>query len=140
MGKTRRSFIHISDVNSALYKIMKNGKIGETYHISTNKYVSLKQLTDEIIVLMKINNKSFLKLSKKDRVGKDHRYHLSSNKLSKEIKWSSKIKLEEGLLDTLKWINLSYNKLRNEKLIYEHKKYKKNINTWWWWLCWITFI
>ena len=35
-GKSLRSFIFIDDALATL-KIMKKGKIGETYHISTNK-------------------------------------------------------------------------------------------------------
>jgi dTDP-glucose 4,6-dehydratase len=122
MGKTRRSFIHISDVNSALYKIMKSGKIGETYHISTNKYVSLKQLTDEIIVLMKINNKSFLKLSKKDRVGKDKSYLLDSKKIRNKLKWKDQISLKNGLIDTINWINKNFKIVKKLSLKYKHKK------------------
>lgn len=118
-GLSSRSFIHINDACDAVFEILRKGNIGQTYHISTNSFITIKDLVKKINKLM--NVKKMYSYSK-DRVGKDHRYHLSSNKLKKEIKWSSNIKLEEGLLDTMKWINLNYNKLKNEKLIYEHKK------------------
>ena len=47
-GRSFRSFIHIDDVSNALYLILKNGKVGETYHISTNKLISIKKLVDFI--------------------------------------------------------------------------------------------
>lgn len=118
-GLSSRSFIHITDACDAVYEILRKGNIGQTYHISTNSFITIKDLVKKINKLM--NVKKMYSYSK-DRVGKDHRYHLSSNKLKKEIKWSSNIKLQEGLLDTMKWINLNYSKLKNEKLIYEHKK------------------
>ena len=38
----------------------------------------------------------------KDRPGHDVRYALNSNKIKKEIKWKSKIKIEKGLEETFK--------------------------------------
>tara|TARA_B100000989_G_C19481496_1_gene445351 strand:+ start:385 stop:1359 length:975 start_codon:yes stop_codon:yes gene_type:complete len=118
-GLSSRSFIHISDVCEAVYKILLKGKIGQCYHISTNSYITIKKLVEKINKLMNIENMySF----SKDRIGKDHRYHLSSKKLKKKLRWSSKIKIDKGLEDTLNWIESNYKFLRNEKLIYEHKK------------------
>ena len=47
-GLTFRSFIHINDVNEALYKILQHGKTGETYHISTSNYISIIDLVKKI--------------------------------------------------------------------------------------------
>ena len=51
-GLTFRSFIHIDDVNNALYKILKYGKIGQTYHISTNNFISIIDLVKKIIKII----------------------------------------------------------------------------------------
>ena len=42
-GNSERSFIFIDDVNEALYKIIKKGKSGRSYHISTNNLISIKK-------------------------------------------------------------------------------------------------
>ena len=118
-GLSSRSFIHIDDVCNATNKVLTKGRIGHSYHISTNSYITIKDLVKKINKLMNVKNMySF----SDDRIGKDHRYHLSSNKLKNETKWSSKIKIEKGLADTLDWINSNYKYLKKEKLIYEHKK------------------
>ena len=56
-GRSFRSFIHIDDVSNALYLILKNGKVGETYHISTNKLISIKKLVD--FIGLKVKKKSY---------------------------------------------------------------------------------
>ena len=118
-GLSSRSFIHIDDVCNATNKVLTKGKIGHSYHISTNSYITIKDLVKKINKLMNVKNMYSFSY---DRIGKDHRYHLSSNKLKNETKWSSKIKIEKGLADTLDWINSNYKYLKKEKLIYEHKK------------------
>tara|TARA_B100000965_G_scaffold382033_1_gene380066 strand:+ start:920 stop:1915 length:996 start_codon:yes stop_codon:yes gene_type:complete len=122
MGKTKRSFIHINDVNDAMYKIIKKGNVGETYHISTNYFVKLNELVSNISTLLKVNNKNFLKLVKNDRIGKDKSYKLSSNKIRKKLKWKNKISLNNGIIDTINWININYKLLNKLSLKYKHKK------------------
>ena len=43
-GSSERSFILIKDVCVALEKIMKSAKMGQTFHISTNEFISIKKL------------------------------------------------------------------------------------------------
>lgn len=120
-GKSLRSFIHITDASKATYIISKKGKIGQTYHISTNEFISIKTLVKKIA---KIQNLSFNKLCKVDvdRIGKDQSYKLNSSKLIKKLKWRPAININQGLLLTKNWIDVSYKRLKNLKLNYQHKK------------------
>lgn len=122
-GLTYRSFIHIDDVNNALYKILKHGKIGETYHISSHNYISILDLVKKIIKNFKIN-KNFNKyiFYKKDRVGKDEFYKLSSKKIMKNLKWKPTITIDDGINDVRNWIQNNYKSLIKSKLKYHHKK------------------
>ena len=43
-GESVRSFIHINDVVDATFKVLNDGVPGETYHISTNEIISIKDL------------------------------------------------------------------------------------------------
>ena len=95
-GKSVRSFIHIEDVCSATYKIMiKKRNKGEFYHISSENYVSIRNL---IKLICKIYNYDFknLVIDTKDRIGKDQFYKLSSKKI-KKFGWKAKISLTEGI-------------------------------------------
>lgn len=119
-GKSNRSFIHIDDVSRALYLICKNGKTGKTYHISTNKFVSILELVKKIILKMK-KSKELIE-NTKDRLGKDHSYKLSTFLIKNEINWKPKISLDEGLHSTIDWIEKNYRILKNYKTEYIHKK------------------
>jgi dTDP-glucose 4,6-dehydratase len=120
-GDSLRSFIYIDDASEATFKILKKGKIGDTYHISTNELISIKNLTKSIYKLSGSNFNHNVKISA-DRIGKDYKYDLSSAKISKKLKWKAKTSLTSGLLKTKKWINLNFKELKYENKNYTHKK------------------
>lgn len=118
-GETIRSFIYIEDVNSALMNIIKKGKIGQTYHISTNEFVSIKKLCE--LIIEKMNKKTKFKFIK-DRTGKDFAYKLNSNKLKSKLNWKIKHSLSYSLDLTINWYLKNFKNFKNKKLSYEHKK------------------
>ena len=120
-GKSLRSFIHILDASKATYLISQKGKIGETYHISTNEFLTIQNLVRKIV---KLENISFKKLCKIeiDRIGKDHSYKLNSSKLIKKLGWKPSINVDQGLLLTKKWIDDSYIRIKKLRLQYQHRK------------------
>ncbi len=120
-GKSKRSFIYITDVCNATYKLCKKSINGEIYHISTSKLVSIKNLVKMIFKLKKVSPKNYLKISS-DRIGKDSLYSLSYKKIKKEINWKPKISLKEGLLKTLEWADKNISTLKNQPDRYIHKK------------------
>ena len=119
-GKSRRSFIFIDDVCSAIYKILLYGKTGETYHISTNEIYSIKNLVKQISNLTSVSFKNLAKNSN-ERKGKDHAYLLDTSKIRKNLKWSDQINLNTGLVETLKWIKNNYSYLKKNSTEYKHK-------------------
>ena len=120
-GLSERSFIHVNDVSSALYKISKRGKIFETYHISTNQKISIKDLVVKICNLMHYDSNKLIK-STIDRVGKDKAYLLNSNKLRNDIKWKDEIDLNTGILEVVDWLLINYKYLNLLPSEYIHKK------------------
>ena len=91
---------------SALYRVAIKGKLGECYNIGSGVNFSNLKITNLLINIAK-KHVSFNKNTKikfvKDRPGHDIRYALDSNKIKKDLKWKSKIKIEKGLEDTFKW-------------------------------------
>jgi len=120
-GTSKRSFIYIDDASEATYKISLSGKTGDTYHISTEKIITIKNLVKKISHITK-KNLSDLALINKDRIGKDYSYHLNIKKIKKELNWEAKVDLNSGLLKTLSWIDKNLNILKKEKFQYIHKK------------------
>ena len=120
-GDSYRSFIYIDDASAATYMICKKGKLGNTYHISTKKLISIKSLVTKIYSKNLKNFKKFIK-HKKDRVGKDTVYNLSSYKLTSELNWKPKYSLDEGIKKTELWIKENFKDLSKKKAVYIHRK------------------
>jgi dTDP-glucose 4,6-dehydratase len=120
-GKSLRSFIHMNDVSSALSVIMTEGKVGESYHISTNNIVSIFDLVKTLSLLLKIDVADLVEQAP-ERPGKDFAYQLSSEKLRIELGWSEKIPLKVGLANTLAWVESNLDTLRVLPTIYSHKR------------------
>ncbi len=120
-GKSKRSFIHIDDVSDALLILSKKGKIGETYHISTDRIITIKNISKIICKEMKVEFKKFVK-SSKERRGKDHAYMLDAKKISRKLGWKPKVDIYEGIKEVKKWIENNFNELDQIPLRYIHKK------------------
>jgi dTDP-glucose 4,6-dehydratase len=120
-GKSVRSFIHISDVNNALDLVIENGVLGNTYHISTKELVSIIQLVEIIAKKLSISLDDLVEMVD-DRPGKDFAYQLDSQKIREELKWKDQISLDEGLDQTISWVEDNLDKLRKIPTDYTHRK------------------
>ena len=112
-GKNSREWIYVTDHCEALLKVLRKGKIGETYNIGSNQNFNNLKISKILLDVAKRNismgSKVKLKFIK-DRPGHDKRYALNSNKIKNKLKWSSKTNIMEGLKNTFRWYleNKSY--------------------------------
>ncbi len=118
-GKNKREWIFVDDHCIALFKILKYGKIGESYNIGSTEDLSNLNVCHKLLNLnskLKIKSKSKIKFIK-DRPGHDKRYALNSTKINKKIKWNKKTNFNIGIKKTLKWYidNLDYYKNLKKK-------------------------
>ncbi len=121
-GNSMRNFIYVEDVVNATYKIALKGKTGETYHISSNQIISIKNLVKKVFKISKSEKyKTNVNLTL-ERVGKDKVYFLNSNKLRKELGWRPKVNLDEGIKKTLAWFNQNKKEIIKANKYYIHKK------------------
>ena len=88
-GNSIRCFIHVRDACEATYLVAKNGKVGETYHISGWNPISIRGLVDLIGCKW---------ARAPERLGKDYAYMLDSTKIRK-FGWQDKINLMDGLAE-----------------------------------------
>lgn len=120
-GDTLRSFIYMPDVSRALYKILLDKKnLGQTFHISSKRFISILELTKLINKLMNVKKKNTYHV--KERDGKDLKYTLNSNKIRNNYSWSEKTNLEEGIINTINWIKKNLNYFKKASLKYSHRK------------------
>ncbi|MGC8453071.1 MAG: GDP-mannose 4,6-dehydratase [Cylindrospermopsis raciborskii] len=119
-GHSVRSFIHIEDVADATYRVAIGGVPGETYHISTQEIVSIRELVSQICELVGVDFKNLVEVTE-ERLGKDQAYLLDSKKVRSELGWQDQVSLSAGLAATLDWVDGNLSVLQNLPLDYIHK-------------------
>ena len=113
-GKNSREWIHVKDHCEALFMLYLKGKSGESYNVGSGVNLNNIDLIKKLLKLSKLLNIKVGKKTKivlvKDRPGHDFRYALNSKKIFNKLKWKAKIKLNDGLFETIKWYsnNKSY--------------------------------
>lgn len=112
-GDQIRDWLHVEDHADALYHVLKNGKVGETYNIGGN---SEKSNLEIVLLICKIlqeirpidkfaNNHQYSDLIQfvQDRPGHDRRYAIDATKIKSELGWVPKEDFESGLRKTVEW-------------------------------------
>jgi dTDP-glucose 4,6-dehydratase len=105
-GINSREWIFVEDHCNALYKISKNGKIGNFYNIGSNKDATNIKISQNLLKLAKLKFKvgKNVKIKfVKDRPGHDIRYALNSTKIKKQLKWHPTTNFSDGLKKTFLW-------------------------------------
>jgi len=119
-GLSERWFIHIRDVSDATMRIMRDGTSGEAYHISTGRIISVRNLVQMICERMKARFDECVEVVG-ERLGKDAAYRLNSGKLRDQLGWQDRISLEQGIGQTIAWVEKHLDDLRSQPLDYIHK-------------------
>jgi len=120
-GVSTRSFIHIDDVSRATWQIAQKASVGETYHISTDRIISIRALVEALCEMLKVSFEGNVSVVG-ERLGKDSAYWLSSEKLHQDLGWKDQISLEQGLAQTIEWVQKNLEVLKAQPLQYIHKK------------------
>jgi dTDP-glucose 4,6-dehydratase len=119
-GTSERSFIHVQDVADATYRIAVDGRNGETYHISTPRLVSIRELVEMICGRLGVRFDDVVEVVG-ERLGKDAAYRLDSGKLRAELGWSDRVSLEDGIAETAQWVDRYLDELAKMPASYVHK-------------------
>ena len=119
-GDQIRDWLYVEDHARALYKVVTEGKVGETYNIGghnekTNLEVvqTICEVLDELASCEALGVKckegrplttySSLITHVADRPGHDRRYAIDSSKMQKELGWTPEETFETGLRKTVQW-------------------------------------
>ena len=123
-GKNVRDWIHTNDHSSAVWKILNEGKIGETYLIGADGEKNNKEVLELILKLMGQPANAYDQI--KDRPGHDLRYAIDASKLRNELGWKPQyINFEEGLKVTIDWYT-NHRKWWQDQKAEVEAKYAKN--------------
>lgn len=111
-GKQVRDWLFVEDHARALYKVVTEGKLGETYNIGGfNEKENIEVVRaicthlNELIVDKPLGLTDFneLILFVKDRPGHDVRYAIDASKINKELGWYPIETFESGIRKTIEW-------------------------------------
>ncbi|WP_163929985.1 dTDP-glucose 4,6-dehydratase [Paraferrimonas sp. SM1919] len=107
-GDQIRDWLFVEDHARALYKVVTEGKVGETYNIGGHNE---KQNIEVVKTICATLDKLVPKATKyeqqitfvTDRPGHDRRYAIDSSKMQKELGWTPQETFETGLEKTVQW-------------------------------------
>lgn len=108
-GKNVRDWLYVDDHVDCLWRLLKQGKSGETYNIGGEQERTNIELIHKIIEIVSEMTgepkETFEKLITyvKDRPGHDWRYAIDCSKVKKEIGWHPSPSLETRLRETVEW-------------------------------------
>jgi dTDP-glucose 4,6-dehydratase len=124
-GKNIRTWIGVKDHVRALIFLAKQGRIGQTYNISSGYKLSNIKIAKKIITILKNKKiKANIKLVE-DRLGHDRQYSINANKL-RRLGWRPIFKFDEELEKMIDWYG-DTNNLKIFKNINKHLL-RKGIN------------
>jgi len=107
-GNQVRDWLHVQDHCDAIIKVLKNGKLGQSYNIGGGNQPTNLSIVQTICDLVdELSPASFSRRGLiqfvKDRPGHDRRYAMDSGKISQELDWKPRYNLETGLHETVEW-------------------------------------
>ncbi len=111
-GKQVRDWLYVDDHVRALYKVVSEGKLGETYNIGGfNEKQNIEVVNticnhlNDLIVDKPEGLSDFNELITyvTDRPGHDVRYAIDANKINKELGWHPQETFDSGIKKTIEW-------------------------------------
>lgn len=124
-GLQIRDWLYVEDHVTALYTVLRKGRVGETYNIGANcekRNIDVVNIICEQLEELAGNNPNSLEMSKgqigfkslivyvEDRAGHDVRYAIDSSKLQNELSWKPTETFDSGLRKTVQWYFIESNR------------------------------
>ena len=111
-GQQVRDWLYVEDHVRALYRVLKNGKVGETYVVGGNNEIKNIDVAQAVCALLeelspgkskKTGSYTQLITFVEDRPGHDRRYAINASKVQNELGWRPADNFESGLRKTVQW-------------------------------------
>jgi len=99
-GKNIRDWIFVEDHCEAVWFVVNNGRIGQTYNIGGNCEKTNLDIINDICRVLNVNPKDYISFVE-DRKGHDFRYAIDNTKINKELNWFPKTSFQDGMLKTI---------------------------------------
>ncbi|QSX39651.1 dTDP-glucose 4,6-dehydratase [Shewanella cyperi] len=107
-GDQIRDWLYVEDHARALYKVVTEGKVGDTYNIGGHNekqnlevVYAICNLLDELVPKPRPYRDQITYVA--DRPGHDRRYAIDANKMNAELGWKPEESFETGIRKTVLW-------------------------------------
>lgn len=133
-GKNIRDWLFVEDHASAVWKVITEGRLGESYNVGGEcEKQNIQVVMDLCEALARATGRSVESYTKlitavKDRAGHDRRYAIDCSKIKKELGWKPSVTFEEGLWKTVNWYLRNHDWIDNVKSGDYQKWIVKNYN------------
>lgn len=118
-GVATRDFIYVEDVARGLVACAVSGRAGEAYNIASGVETSIRELATRIIELT--GNTAGLELLPRRSWDHSGRRFGSTRKSERELGWTAKVPLDEGLARTVAWTRAHFDTIRGFVRRYEQQ-------------------
>lgn len=107
-GDQIRDWLYVEDHARALYKVVTEGKVGETYNIGGHNEKQNIEVVETICAILDDVRPKATQYAEQityvtDRPGHDRRYAIDSTKMKNELNWLPEETFETGLRKTVQW-------------------------------------
>lgn len=99
-GTNIRDWLYVEDHCEAIWNVLKDGKLGESYNIGGNCELRNLEVIEAICNAMNVNSSDFIQFVE-DRKGHDYRYSIDNSKYLMNIGGKAKTSFEEGIKKTI---------------------------------------
>ncbi len=100
-GLNVRDWLHVEDHASAIWEVVRRGRVGEVYNIGGG--AELPNITVVRTLLRTLGKSESLIQYVTDRAGHDRRYAMNIDKVCGELGWRPRHVFEQGLATTVQW-------------------------------------
>lgn len=107
-GDQIRDWLYVEDHARALYKVVTEGTVGETYNIGGHNELQNIEVVKTICHILdelapREGSYQSLITHVSDRPGHDRRYAIDASKIEKELNWKPQETFESGIRKTVQW-------------------------------------
>jgi dTDP-glucose 4,6-dehydratase len=120
-GTSVRAFIYGEDVADAIVRSAEAGVVGEIYHFSPERFLTIRQVVEIICQKMGVDVSAVAEIGG-ERPGKDQAYLMDASKARSTLGWTESVTFEQGIDKTIEWVKQSLAEIKSLPLNYEHKR------------------
>lgn len=111
-GNQVRDWLYVEDHARALYKVVTEGKVGETYNVGGHNEMQNIQVVRTLCAILEelspekpagVSRYEDLITYVQDRPGHDLRYAIDASKIKRELGWAPQETFESGIRKTVEW-------------------------------------